>query len=295
MIEIIQAFSIGSTAYDAIKSNPRGTISNTTSRGAFVDTNNGEIFFLSLETYRNPLCINLNAGSSMLANAREGSVIEFEKEKLVCTDGNWMIPIKSEIVWLPAEPILPPSEIAEQRQRIAQVAKELQNKQIGSFRKVLDRLINSAFIRLQKEQELSELESRVINLGDAIKRGTLEEIVEILPAVMGMGTGLTPSGDDFIIGFLLPLNRWKHPCLSRGDIATLNRAMVTLAPDRTNRISARLIECASNGVSDERLMATTDFIQNGQHHPEKIVKNLLSWGHASGADAFAGMAVLALL
>src|SRR5690606_30402866 len=70
--------------------------------------------------------------------------------------------------------------------------------------------------------------------------------------LLGLGRGLTASGDDFILGFLLLRNRWPANHADASWAQTLNQAIVDAAYARTTTLSANLIECATRGESDER-------------------------------------------
>ena len=112
-----------------------------------------------------------------------------------------------------------------------------------------------------------------------------------LASLLGSGPGLTPSGDDFILGMLLALNRWKILFSITSDLEELNEEIVDAAYQRTTTLSANLIECATLGLSNERLIDTLDWIISGSDDESIPVDNLLTWGSSSGIDAFVGYVV----
>ena len=75
-----------------------------------------------------------------------------------------------------------------------------------------------------------------------------------LAGLLGMGAGLTPSGDDILLGLLLALTRWGDVLAPGWDAPAFTRALLTLAYAKTTTLSANLIECASQGQADERLV-----------------------------------------
>jgi hypothetical protein len=114
---------------------------------------------------------------------------------------------------------------------------------------------------------------------------------ETVTSLLGYGSGLTPSGDDFIVGLLLALNRWKGVLAPSGDLNTLNHRVVEAAYEKTTTLSANLIECAASGLADERLIAALDWLMSGNSRDSDFVDELLSWGNSSGMDVFMGFAI----
>jgi hypothetical protein len=113
---------------------------------------------------------------------------------------------------------------------------------------------------------------------------------KILCDFLGFGEGLTPSGDDYVIGTLLSLNRWKDVLLPDKDLGSLNQQVVETAYQVTTTLSANLIECAALGQGDERLIQAIDYLMGGGVQKDEIVTNLMNWGNSSGVDTFVGMA-----
>jgi hypothetical protein len=110
-----------------------------------------------------------------------------------------------------------------------------------------------------------------------------------LKPLLGLGRGLTPSGDDLLVGFLLALNRWKSVLDSPFDLKELNGQMIQLAVKATTHLSANLIECAATGAADERLLDGLDYIVSGMGNPDEIADNLSEMGSSSGVDSLVGM------
>ena len=103
---------------------------------------------------------------------------------------------------------------------------------------------------------------------------------------------MTASGDDFLIGFLLWLNRWAT---SVPWLQALNEVMAADAYEKTTTLSANLIECAMRGEGDERLTAMADSLAVGKPAVETCLGPLRGWGASSGGDALVGMATALLV
>jgi hypothetical protein len=108
--------------------------------------------------------------------------------------------------------------------------------------------------------------------------------------LLGAGPGLTPSGDDFTIGYLLALNRWGHLLSSPDNLSVINQQIVSAAYQKTTTLSANLIECAALGLADQRLINALDWLVAGTGHDIGVIDDLLSWGSSSGGDVLVGFA-----
>lgn len=106
--------------------------------------------------------------------------------------------------------------------------------------------------------------------------------VEIL---LGLGPGLTPSGDDLIGGLLVAL-----AALGRRDIAgRLAGWALPLAPARTGAISAAHLACAASGEGSEALHdLIAALVTPGAPGLNRALASLAATGHSSGWDMLAG-------
>ena len=101
-------------------------------------------------------------------------------------------------------------------------------------------------------------------------------------ALIGLGPGLTPAGDDFAGGALIALQ-----ALGKRDIASrVAEWALALAERRTNRISRAHLACAAQGEGHEALHALLAARDPGS--VERALEALDCVGHSSGWDAAAG-------
>lgn len=116
--------------------------------------------------------------------------------------------------------------------------------------------------------------------GPAPTAGELAQAVEYL---VGRGQGLTPSGDDLLLGY-------AAACAAAGrDVSGLVRAMCD-ARDRTTDVSAAYFDAFAHGwvnpVYGELMVAA---IRRDAAAFDRAAARILSIGHTSGADALVGM------
>jgi len=116
----------------------------------------------------------------------------------------------------------------------------------------------------------------------------------LLRPLIGFGEGLTPTGDDFVVGFLGALRARAasgcgSPALDALDGAVLRA--VAAAPASTNDISAAFLASAAAGLFSAALVAFAASVADPAR-PELEVTDALrrlgSFGHSSGLDGASG-------
>jgi hypothetical protein len=111
-------------------------------------------------------------------------------------------------------------------------------------------------------------------------------------SLVGLGPGLTPSGDDFLSGFMLSLF-WGTRALAidMKGILQCNQEIVRAAKGRTNLISYTQLLYAAKGQGAEhiyRLIKALYYGENGEELKEAI-NQVLKLGSTSGSDVIAGI------
>lgn len=130
------------------------------------------------------------------------------------------------------------------------------------------------------------LEQRSHLLLAALARRRFADACRHAQSMLGLGPGLTPSGDDFLVGLFAVLNVAGSPChgwLGGGMQVLLN------AGQATNAISLAALTTAAGGRVRESIAALIDSLMHGT--PATLVEPLqrvLAMGATSGADIVAG-------
>lgn len=123
----------------------------------------------------------------------------------------------------------------------------------------------------------------VARLTAACRTGDPHRIAEAGPPLVGLGPGLTPSGDDLLAGVLFGFR-----ALGSARAADLLASPVLAAASRTTPISAALLRCAAAGqpcgeAADLLLAVTAD------GDVADAAERLRRLGHTSGADLARGL------
>lgn len=112
-----------------------------------------------------------------------------------------------------------------------------------------------------------------------------------LAELVGVGEGLTPSGDDIVVGALAALD---FALDGRVSARFHRRALAEALPDdleaRTSRLSAQLLRAAVDGLYGEPIVVLFDALPLGRDELLRFAADgLLAVGHRSGADTLRGI------
>jgi hypothetical protein len=279
------ASSIGSIALENIHRETSGKVQGVTSRGVFINTPSRWLLFLSLESYQGPLTINIPGADFQL---NPGLRVTIEKEEIRFAGADLVITLHGIGAWTPKS--LPPSSLIsiEIQTRLAAASQRIMDtKQPGVFAGLLQFLVNNELQPQAERDQLSQFNLHILNMvAEPWKHGSPDLLIRML----GAGPGLTPSGDDFVIGYLLAVNRWEPSLFPGWNPGSFNQQVVAAAYQRTTTLCANLIECAARGLADLRLINALDWLVAGDQPGLEAIDQLLTWGSSSGADVFAGFA-----
>jgi len=138
------------------------------------------------------------------------------------------------------------------------------------------------------EQETSRLLSvRSLMLQEALLEHRVSDALRHVAGLIGLGPGLTPSGDDFLVGLLSTFNMENSP----GRIYQgFGEKIVDVARTLTNEISYTALKQASKGRVRESITRLLHSITCGKQ--EELILSLdkvLNIGSSSGTDIVYGI------
>ncbi len=147
-----------------------------------------------------------------------------------------------------------------------------------------DKVSHSPFARLLLGKTLPA----VTTMGNALRAGDKAAIARSTAAIAGMGPGLTPAGDDFLMGMMLGIHAYatQH---ARDAVTPLTDCIYKAAASRTTRLSRAFLRAAAQGYADarwHRLLAAL-----GKRNPPQLepsAEAVLKFGASSGVDTMAG-------
>jgi hypothetical protein len=282
-----QASSIGSKACDLVHSQDNGTIFGVSSRGIFIRTHSRWLIFISSERFPGPLTINIDDIQDVMRILAPGDQVDIASGDLSLGD-NLVVSTRHLAAWQPEPPYGEGEALEVIQERLVKASELATSSGISTGLSVLLPILASR--EGDAPRVVENLPRRIEAIYNQLigSKGILmgEEIIDLL----GAGQGLTPSGDDFTIGYLLALNRWGHQISSPANLSAINQAIVSAAYQKTTTLSANLIECATLGLADQRLISALDWLVAGSGHDARVIEELLSWGSSSGGDVLVGFA-----
>lgn len=108
---------------------------------------------------------------------------------------------------------------------------------------------------------------------------------QALHFLIGRGPGLTPSGDDMIIGhFAARLLMGKN----NQKLQTYLRTKMTAVEDLTTDVSKHYLLCSLNQRFNQSVLSLQEALLTPNSQLEKAIQTVLETGHTSGADFLAG-------
>ena len=120
--------------------------------------------------------------------------------------------------------------------------------------------------------------------------GDSAKMADTLCQLIGLGIGLTPSGDDFLCGFLAGLRMSSAvsshiPADESDRFRQILEEKICSHLDRTNEISAAFLHCAALG----QFSAPVHLLPNPEITAEQIYQAFSGIGHSSGIDTLCGI------
>ena len=268
----LTAAAIGHVAHETLQTETGANICGNTSKGFFAVTDNKRVLFVSHQTFKGPLTININGKLPSRQSLSHETHLLLSPDRIRFIQSTLEIRINPQtLVWTPMvlntldfnlEAFITRSDLIER-----EMTSQLSNQD-------------------QVQENLTYLEN---SLRSALSSRNKLAVYESLFNLLGYGVGLTPSGDDFICGFLLAAHAWKEFLFPTFALQKTIRKIVEVARKKTTTLSANLIACAASGSADERIISCVKWLNSGGHSAAFIMEELLSYGSSSGCDTLAGM------
>lgn len=122
-------------------------------------------------------------------------------------------------------------------------------------------------------------------LADGIRRAEARAFIAGARGLIGLGEGLTPSGDDVLVGALAALHRFRRQFLARRP--SIRTALAAAVRDGTTDVGREFILHALDGAFSE--VVTAVLTARSGAAARSAARRLLDTGATSGADTLAGI------
>jgi hypothetical protein len=293
-ILVSNAVSIGNFAHDLLAQPGKGRVMGVTSHGFFFMTQSNRVIFISTESLLGPAHIILTTLPEKIKIGLMGAVVECSPDRLDFPKNGFQINLNYAKTWQPPELPKKVQSVNERKRQIHSVVDAiLKSGREAEFLPILKSLVAPNRKPEFSNHQSTELIQNAVDLKRHVRNNEPAEAGRILDSFLGYGSGLTPSGDDFVWGFLAALNRWQAVICPGFEVGRLNEMILPIACQKTTSLSATLIESAAHGWADANMLAVLDCLITGEGSVENTVEKILTYGSSSGVDAFAGMALAA--
>ncbi|MFC2023702.1 DUF2877 domain-containing protein [Chloroflexota bacterium] len=267
-----------------------GEVGSTFRRACMVVDCDSQVVFLVLPDIGDgPLNIVLAAQPGVFAGVARGSPVRLDRNRLRL--GQLQIQLKNPAIWDPrpnwnrlratASPIsaaLPEliefaAPLAPDSSLLALIARRGSDSQTAMpLNSILASTVHEA---------MQELKAGWGGRADHVHTGASR--------LAGLGTGLTPAGDDFLAGLML----WSWLAHPRPD--RYCRQLLGAASPRTTRLARALLAVAAKGECSAPWHSLLEALaQRSKSRSQSAVRDVLAFGATSGADALAGFLFMGL-
>jgi len=275
------ASEVGSFAFSKLQAAVTGKVMGITSKGVFLVFDKATVF-LTESPFHSPFNILLPEGTLTHLILENNEETFFHDQAVIFTRTAHQIDLTQTKIWRPFPAPQITLDHTGQDARLQRLTGQLMthNPEKG--------FLCLASNTGQDSSEQASIRKAAIGFSAAYRRNDMEGCLEAAHVLLGRGGGLTPSGDDWLAGFLLFEAR-SHP--SHSFLSHLAAELIFSAYRRTTYISANRLEAASIGASEEIFLTATDWLLNEAYQlPELFAQWLMEFGHSSGVDTWVGIA-----
>ena len=219
---------------------------------------------------------------------RRGQVANLEVAMLCISTADFMLDLSRAAVWNGTVADASPGLRGAQAQAALRELRETLREH-APVQGVAPALFSSVSPRSTIERALVARMAKTLPiLARATETGDAGAAVSAMRVLVGLGAGLTPAGDDFIVGYLAAL--WSRSRREPGIAALLNALAVPVGQLSlcTNAISRQMLLDALQGHFAERLIEVMHCVCAGGDVAGATMR-ALEVGHSSGADVLCGL------
>jgi len=275
------ALQLGGLAAKALTEGCSGKVMGITSRGVFLLT--GErILFVTDADYRSPYNIQVYIKPGQFDAFIPGDDWAYSQSILTFQNINIYIDISEATLWQPEKTPKIETTLPDQYRRMDALLKRMLALDPGKGWLYLAN--PSVLVAGSEASIIRDMTDRFLV---CVIKSDLEGALQAGKSILGRGGGLTPSGDDWISGFLLYFARTDQ---ASPFIRALGQSLTTMAFESTTKISANRIEAACLGWSESLFLEVIDSLLVSDAVISNLtIEHLINFGHSSGVDTCVGV------
>ncbi len=280
--EEIQVAAIGHIAHEQLSQSRTARIYGKTRRGLFIQLPELTLY-LTTDRFRGPLTINIQGEKDRLKTLQPQERIEVSTAGLVFPKSGLKITVQDPLIWQPGKA---PTYRKHSNNQLLDIYD--QARSLPSNHPFLP-LLGSVCSQKGASGDLAYFQDRIVRIREERKSGMGSVDCAAARDLLGAGPGLTPLGDDLLLGITLAVNRANIQGFWACSQKEFDVLISTTARKLTTSISCSLLSCAAQGSGEERIIRVLDGLIASQPIPDPDLHNLLEWGSSSGIAVLAGM------
>jgi hypothetical protein len=280
-MRILNAYSIGKKVNEIKEDNLIGSVHSVFNKVINLDIE-GDLYSITAKNVpKTPYSISLPLSDLTKLNIFEDQASLLDESKLKIGK-SLSCDIKDASIWSPKS--------KENTVEIMQSEKSLSGS-INNYGKPSGmKPILDLFGETTSEDNIFSKKARMILkklLSDNLNKKT---VLEETSKLVGLGPGLTPSGDDLLCGVLATLFLLRLPDEANYASQSISNHILKVGQKQTNSISNSFLKHYSCGMIDEtfdNLMIALE--NNSEPQLDEAVEKICSFGHSSGTDLAIGV------
>ena len=274
-----------------------GTVFAVFRQSCYLESGGGQVFCLAdQELGEGPLTIAVKIPSKTTFRSlgiNEGCHLDTDGADLVV--GHELVLTTSETVTWEPEPVVstaPPDEILRRLDVLINLVDPLiPSDGLAEIIPLTAGIANAGSSGVVNMNAVAAMAMpRLSRLCGGLTRSASEAIDQGVTGLVGLGPGLTPSGDDLLGGMLVVLRAMQNTA-SLYSVDALADCVTRHAATETTRISAAMLEQSARGYGSAAQHRLLQCLLEVDDRPDKVnaALDLIRTGHTSGWDALAGI------
>jgi hypothetical protein len=265
-----------------------GSVLGLSSKGIFLQVGT-YVLFITDAPYKSPFNIYVPGFNRLMDSIKQGEHFEVTNDSINFIESESRILIDNVEVWTPGLPLDIDTSQATRKKRVRLLLDDIAE---------IDPQKGWIFLHTESdpvEKSLDFTKQRVWEgtqqFAEGYRNREFSQCLGAAENLLGLGGGLTPSGDDWLAGFFLYLKRLSHAENADPDFPRdLGNALQDVAFQKTTTISANRIMAARRGWAEEPFLEVIDtlFSAESQFDPD-LAGLLVRFGHSSGVDTLMGI------
>lgn len=282
---------VGLEAFQSLKNHHIWEVWGNTSKGIFLKSKPNGLIFLSNEKFRGPLTINFDPTIGNYFDGIEiGSKVNYRPEiGLILENFKLKLFVDNQHPWEPDPFDTTGGDLGIWHNL------ELLGDWLRLATTTVSFAHTSALIGLGIEPDGNEnvrlfriMREMFVALSDTKPQRFLVAAQDLI----GLGTGLTPSGDDFLSGMALGIARFSKIIPILIKYIPWFEGLLPIFEKKTTLLSSELFKVALHGSADERIIGAFNSVMRKNIIKDEVILPISNWGSSSGFDMMSGFYLL---